>query len=143
MKRPLIFILSLREAQSLLLTFESMIERNTTNTLNGDGFRGFANISSQQTSKRGGFSPNPNTRGRFNQGRGGYRGGRFERNNNYRGRGGRSSFVRCQICQKDGHTADRNYSRFDQSYTYSQNNNFRTQPVYFTLIQNVYSLTHK
>ncbi|KAL3634153.1 hypothetical protein CASFOL_021207 [Castilleja foliolosa] len=103
----------LNDIQSLLLSFEARLENvvslNSGNMVNTEGSQPSANYAAQDNFQKKGF----NMRGRGNNSnfRGRGRG-------SFRGRGGRfqNSRVTCQVCQVPGHTADRCWYRFDQSY---------------------------
>ncbi|CAA0833450.1 Unknown protein, partial [Striga hermonthica] len=114
------------EIQALLLSYESRLEFNARLTSNVyvEGSQPSVNTAVQASQKKifsndqskGGFRGSPNNRG-------GRSGGR-----SYRGRGGRFQGSRpiCQVCKVAGHTADRCWYRFDQTYTPQQqqhNNN--------------------
>ncbi|CAA0824703.1 Unknown protein, partial [Striga hermonthica] len=106
--------LSLREVQSLLLTFETRLEAMNLEQpqYSFDGSAPNVNLTEQSQGRgRGVFQTN---RGRSHNGQ---RGGRFGRG---RGRTGNRT-VRCQVCFYSGHTADRCWHRFDQSFMPNNN----------------------
>ena len=93
------------DVAALLLSFETRLESSHNPPINVDGSQPAANFVHSTDQRR-----DVSTRG----GRGfSNRGGPF------RGRGGRSGRggkLVCQLCQKPGHSADRCWHRFDQSY---------------------------
>ncbi|KAL3644258.1 Helix-loop-helix protein 2 [Castilleja foliolosa] len=109
----------LNDIQALLLSFEARLESASTanhgGMINSEGSQPTANYALQDSNQKKGFNNQS-----FNQR------GRGSNNNSFRGRGGRGSYrgrggrhqnkVTCQVCNVSGHTADRCWYRFDQSY---------------------------
>lgn len=114
---------SILDVQSLLLSFESRLESSKSTPLNSDGSQPSAHYANHNNTQRGGHFGFQHTRGRGFQasnrgGRGGSNRGVF---NGGRGRG-RSPGNKpvCQVCFIPGHTADRCWHRFDQTFVAKQ-----------------------
>ncbi|KAL3652810.1 hypothetical protein CASFOL_002491 [Castilleja foliolosa] len=100
----------LNDVQALLLSFEARLENamsmSSAGAINTDGSQPTVKYASQENYQKKNSSP---------RGRGGnsnFRGG-------FRGRGGRmqgGGRITCQVCHVPGHSADRCWHRYDQTY---------------------------